>query len=185
MRAMLRIPVILVALLFGATGSQLPEFVQQYSQRLGGAVDELTGFVAQFDEDARAAGLSRNAALKEYTARNSEFLGRRGDTVAETIQRYERLKTQKADLDGASPVGRVVKFIINPQSDIAGRAWEDFKPAMPLTFEGGVFALLGVLLSLIAMKGGRRGARAVRHRLRPAAETPPEDQPAGSGHAGR
>lgn len=181
MRAMLRIPAILVALLFGATGSQLPEYVQQYSQRLGGAVDELKSFVAQFDKDAQAAGLSRDAALSEYSAKNSEFLGRRGDTVAETIHRYERLKAQKAELDGASSVGRVLKFMISPQSDVAGRAWQDFRPAVPLTFEGGIFAFLGVLLSLLAMKGARSGARAIRHRLRPPADSPAKDQPAGSG----
>ena len=185
MRAMLRLPALLIALLFGATGSQLPEYVQQYSQRLGGAVDELTGFVAQFDEDARAAGLTRAAALKEYAAKDSEFLGRRGDTVAETILRYERLKDQKAELDRSGPFGRVLRFLRNPQSDIAGRAWEDFKPAVPLTFEGGLFAFIGFLLSLAVMKGTRRGARAVRHRMRPATGEKVEGEVIESGRADR
>lgn len=167
---MLRLPVILIALLFGASGSQLPEYVQQYSQRLGGAVDELTAFVKQFDEDALAAGLTRDAALGEYEARDNEFLGRRGKTVADTIRRYERLKAQKSELDTASPFGRVLRFLRDPQADIAGRAWEDFKPAVPLTIEGALFAVIGVVFALLVSTGARRGTRAVRERVRPAAE---------------
>ena len=36
-----------VSLLLGALASQLPEFAQQYRQRLGGAIDELQRIVAQ------------------------------------------------------------------------------------------------------------------------------------------
>ena len=34
------------------TASQLPEFAQQYRQRLGGALEELRQVVADFDADA-------------------------------------------------------------------------------------------------------------------------------------
>ena len=48
--------------LVGAAGlSQFPEFSQQYVQRLGGAVDELSRFVAEFDADAAAVGMTRTS----------------------------------------------------------------------------------------------------------------------------
>ena len=45
------------ALLGGVTTSQLPEFAQQYRQRLGGAIDALTQVVEEFRADAAAHGL--------------------------------------------------------------------------------------------------------------------------------
>ena len=48
-----------VGVLCGALASQAPEFAQQYRQRLGGALDELTAIVAQFDDDARRAEIGR------------------------------------------------------------------------------------------------------------------------------
>ncbi|MEC7965452.1 MAG: DUF2937 family protein, partial [Pseudomonadota bacterium] len=48
----------LIAGLSGAAvTAQFPEFSQQYAQRLGGAVDELTAVVADFDASAQASGL--------------------------------------------------------------------------------------------------------------------------------
>ena len=57
-------------LLGAASFSQLPEFTQQYTQRLGGAVDELVHFVAEFDTDAAQTGLSRVEALKPLYSRS-------------------------------------------------------------------------------------------------------------------
>ena len=51
-----------------ASVSQFPEFSQQYTQRLGGAVDALGQVVADFDASAAAAGLDREAALYEAHA---------------------------------------------------------------------------------------------------------------------
>lgn len=45
------------ALFCGVVASQLPEFAQQYRQRLGGALDELTALVDQFASESRATGL--------------------------------------------------------------------------------------------------------------------------------
>ena len=40
--------------------SQFPEYAQQYTQRLGGAVDELRRQTQSFDQDAAEGGLTRN-----------------------------------------------------------------------------------------------------------------------------
>ena len=53
-------------LALGLALSQFPEYAQQYTQRLGGAVDELRAVTRQFDAAATAAGLSREQALARY-----------------------------------------------------------------------------------------------------------------------
>ncbi len=166
MRFLLRVPVLIVALIFGATTSQLPEFTQQYAQRLGGAVDELETFVRQFEEDARAAGLTREAALAEYKSTDSMFLGRRGDTVLGTIRRYETLRRLRAELTASGPVERVFGVALEPQMDIAASAWEEYRPAVPLTPEGFLFAMAGFLAAVAGFFGASRLARIVSARLR-------------------
>jgi hypothetical protein len=54
--------------------SQTPEFVQQYSQRLGGALDELHQVVNDFDQDAARSGLVRDDALEEMRSASTRFL---------------------------------------------------------------------------------------------------------------
>ncbi len=61
-------------LVFAMAASQIPEYAQQYRQRLGGAIDELRTIVARFDEDSAREGLTeqqeRRGGLRK-TATNS------------------------------------------------------------------------------------------------------------------
>lgn len=151
----------------GAAGlSQFPEFSQQYAQRLGGAVDELSRVVAEFDADAAGVGLSRQEALEDLA--NGGTMGRaRAQTMARTIDRHARLTDDLAALQGAGPFTRAYLAANMTDRQIASRAWEAYKPAVPITFEGAVFAgvgfltglmILGALLSLLRMPFRRRRA---------------------------
>ena len=92
-----------------ASFSQFPEFSQQYIQRMGGAVDELTRFVAEFDADAAELGLSREAALVDLAAGGD--MGRaRAETVAGTITRHARLEADLRALEGAGPFTRAYEM---------------------------------------------------------------------------
>jgi hypothetical protein len=162
MRLILRLPSILLALLVAATSAQFPEYIPQYRQRLGGAVDELAAFVRRFDDDARASGLDRAQAVEQYRIQNNSFLDRRGIAVAETIDRYEQLQAHRQALNDAGPVGRLVTFVRGYQPDIAERALDDFEPAVPVTVEGFLFAFSGFVASLLVWLGVGRAARRVR-----------------------
>jgi len=154
--------------LAGAAGlSQFPEFSQQYTQRLGGAVDELSRVVAGFDTDASALGLSRAAALEEL-ASGSEMGRARAQTVSATIARHARLSADLAALQDAGPFTRAYELRRFSDPEIAARAWQAYKPAVPMSFEGAVFAGagllggMGLMGGLLAGLGGllRRGRRA-------------------------
>jgi hypothetical protein len=141
----------LVAGLSGAaTLSQFPEYSQQYVQRLGGAVDELHRFVAAFDEDAEQLDLSRDEALHDL-AQGGEMGAARAETMEATITRYERLKADLATLRSAGPFTRAYHAARLTDPEIASAAWDDYRPAMPLTFEGAVFGGTGFLAGLGAI----------------------------------
>jgi hypothetical protein len=121
--------------------SQFPEFSQQYVQRLGGAVDELRLVVADFDASASKVGLSRDAALDTMTG-NSFQKARQAD-MSRSFTRLDRLETDFAALKDADAFSRVAQVTRLGDTMIAQRAWQDFKPAVPLSFEGLVFAAGG------------------------------------------
>lgn len=140
--------VALVGGLIGATGlSQFPEYSQQYTQRLAGAVDELSRFVQEFDADAAALELSRQDALSEL-ADGSAMSKARARSMARTLERYERLKDALATLRGAGPFTRAYRAGYMTDRETAQAAWQDFQPAMPLGFTGLTFGAMGFLLGL-------------------------------------
>lgn len=140
--------VVLAGGLSGAAGlSQFPEFSQQYLQRLAGAVDELGRVVAEFDEDAADLGLSREAALVDL-AKGGEMGAARADTMVETLSRYDRLSGDLEVMRDAGPFTRAYNAGRFTDTELAEAAWQDFRPAMPLTFEGAVFSGAGLLAGL-------------------------------------
>lgn len=137
--------------LAGAAGlSQFPEFSQQYVQRLGGAVDELTRVVEEFDADAAENGLARSEALVDL-AQGGTMGAARAETMAGTITRRDRLADDLQQLQTAGPFTRASMAARFSDPDIATRALENYKPALPITFEGAAFAATGLVLGLAAM----------------------------------
>ena len=143
----LRVVTLAGGVLGAAGASQFPEFSQQYVQRLGGTVDELSRFVAEFDADADALGLSREAAL-ENLGEGSEMGQARAETMAATLIRHDRLSADLATLRQVGPITRAYNASRLTDPEIAQAAWGDFRPALPLTFEGGVFAATGFVVGL-------------------------------------
>ncbi len=142
-----------VAGLGGAAGvSQFPEYSQQYMQRLGGAVDELLRFMDDFDKDAVSLDLSRDAALVDL-AQGGQMGAARADSMVRTIDRHARLSSDLADMQNLGPfsLARYATRFTDPE--LAGRVWENYKPAMPVTFEGIIFAVIGFLGGLALLSG--------------------------------
>ncbi len=129
-----------------SAGSQAPEFAQQYHQRLGGAVDELKVVVEEFDRDARNNGLQRKAALERLIHNKDNLVRDRGRTMARTIERHERISLQLNALQSASELLRPVIVMRSLDDRIARRAFEIFKPVVPLTVPGLVYGVFGMIV---------------------------------------
>jgi len=145
--------------------SQFPEYAQQYTQRLGGAVDELRIATEEFDRSATEGGLTRQAALERFNASNDEFLAGRGRSMTATFQRYEMLSETLSRIQGAGPVERFQALPDYFDTDIGRRTLENYKPAVPMTVEGVLYAgagfilgfsVLSALMRLVALPFRRR-----------------------------
>jgi hypothetical protein len=144
--------------------SQAPEFAQQYTQRLGGAVDELRSIVVEFDADARRNGLTRTDGLTRLEAAADPFARERGQAQRRIIQRFDRLEAQKAAMDAPDVTSRVVAMVRAYDGEIGKGAMRDYRPAVPLSAEGLFFGLMGFLGGalaggIVALPMGRRKGR--------------------------
>lgn len=135
--------VLAIGALGGAFSAQLPEFSQQYVQRMGGAVDALGQVVADFDASAAAEGLTRQAALAQM--QGTDFLERRRADMERTFQRHDALRADLERLEGASSVQRVLILAQRRDVELTREVWSVFQPAVPVTPEGALFAGGGFL----------------------------------------
>ncbi|WP_299598644.1 DUF2937 family protein [uncultured Tateyamaria sp.] len=145
----LRVLVLAGGVVGGTLASQLPEFSQQYRQRLGGAVDALAQVVADFDASAQAEGLTRTAALAQM--HGTAFLDRRRADMTRTFARYDQLRSDLVVLNGAGPLLRTYHVARSTDTEVATAALSSFEPAVPLTAAGGIFAATGLLTGLVTV----------------------------------
>lgn len=125
--------------------SQAPEFAQQYRQRLGGAIDEITRSLSRFDADAEAAGYTPDAALYRLVTSADPVAQARGAAIGDDMDRLARLSAQRAAFTNAAPLERITILAENVDPTIAQATWRDFEPAVPTTAEGAMIAGAGFL----------------------------------------
>jgi hypothetical protein len=159
----------LIGLFCGIAASQLPEYAQQYRQRLGGAIDELNTLIQRFDAEAGQSGMNQERGISHLQRSDDRFVQQRGDQMRDTIMRRDRLEKQAQDFAKAGPVGRVLVLAEDFDPKIAARAYQAYEPAVPTTSEGLIAALIGFifgggLIHLVAwpIRRRRRRAEAIR-----------------------
>ncbi len=153
-------------LVFAVAASQIPEYAQQYRQRLGGAIDELQSIVARFDADSARQGLSEQQGVAHLTQDSDEFVRGRGFQMQDVIERLKTLAQTQTAMAQSGPLGRILILAGNFDPLIARRAYASYEPAAPVTAEGFGFGALGFLagfglMRLLAMPFRRR--RKTRH----------------------
>jgi hypothetical protein len=131
-----------VGALGAVAGAQLPEIMQQYQQRLGGAADEVAAIVDRFDQDAAANNMSRGDALAELRASQDDLVRRRGVDMELNIQRLSLLRQQREDMRG-DYLSRAAYFLGHADRAVLNETLKDYQPAVPTTVEGLFSALVG------------------------------------------
>lgn len=136
--------------------SQFPEFMQQYLQRLGGHLDEARRQLARFRDVAAQSGLSLDHLIHQTNANPDPAVAKLGGVMADAALRVDTLETAQSALQHASLWSRPFVFLRHVDGSIAHATWAAFKPAVPTTVEGLVYAAAGMLLLLGAYHLGVR-----------------------------
>ncbi|HTL67444.1 MAG TPA: DUF2937 family protein [Lacunisphaera sp.] len=153
--------------------SQLPEFMQQYLQRLGGHLDEARRNLRQFEDTAGQAGLTLDRFVAQTAANHDPAVAKLSGVMTQAAARVDELAAAQAALTRAAVWERPFVFVRHVDTDIAAATWHVFKPAVPTTPEGLVYALTGmlVLLALYHLAFKPTVIRVCRRRPRSAAAT--------------
>lgn len=163
-----------VLCVLGAVGlSQAPEFFQQYLQRLGGHLDEAKMRVAQYEAVAKQSGITLRQLIETTKAQPAEPVARLGQVIADAETRVQTLSAAEAALREASLWERPFVFMAKLDMDIASGTWAVFKPAVPITLEGLIYAGVGMVLALVIYQGAIVApCRAIARRRHPDWEAP-------------
>ena len=124
----------IMATVAGLCLAQLPAFIQQYLQRLGGHVDE-----AQLN-------LSQILAGEQARTLDAPTL----DVLTVSLEaRVNALAAGEQAISGASASVRPFIFFREFDIDIAAATLRVFEPALPLSIAGLVYALVGIVAGWI------------------------------------
>ena len=133
--------------------SQIPEFLQQYLQRLGGHLDEARRQLGRFQEIATQAGLTIDELVARSRGSAEPTVVQLGQLMRDTVARVDALSAAENGLRNASIFGRPLVFLRHLDLSIARATWAIFRPAVPTTVEGLIYAGIGVLLMLALYHG--------------------------------
>ena len=134
-----------VGLLVAVCASQLPEYVQQYRQRLGGAVEELKRIVAQFDAEAEAQTLTREQGIARLETNPDPLVQARGGDMRSDVDRERRLAAQQQAFADAGPISQYWVLVERLDPTLAEQAYAIYQPALPLTPSGFVAGAVGLV----------------------------------------
>jgi hypothetical protein len=154
--------------------SQLPEFMQQYLQRLEGHLDEARLQLERFRDAASRSGMTLDQLIAGAGQNPDPAMGRLGGVVRQALERVGQLGSADDALRHASAWSRPFVFAAHVDWAIARATWAIYRPAVPTTAEGLAYAGMGIVLVLGAYHLGVRAPVAAwaRRRGRPPAPGP-------------
>jgi hypothetical protein len=140
-----RIVAFLCALLF----AQVPQFIAQYTQRLGGHVDELTRIVGQYTQAAAEVGKTLEQFIATHLSSGVADFVSTGKIMDENISRLNLLSRALEELNTASAYSKFIVFLKDVDSSIVNNTFQNFTPGVPVTVEAVIYALIGLIAGML------------------------------------
>ncbi len=128
--------------------AQGPEFIQQYAQRLGGHVDEVQRQVDQYRNTAEQSHLTLDQFVHQTATNADPAVARLSVVMNDAVDRLQHLREAQSALLDAPVFSKPIVFFQHFDAAIARATWSIYKPALPTTLEGVVYALVGMLIVL-------------------------------------
>lgn len=131
---------------FGAfIGSQIPEFFQQYTQRLAGHVAELSYQVDGLKKIASISGKTLDQYIHKFMINSDPDFVRQGEFMDGILIRWQELNQALFKLTQASIWEHPFVFLKEMDYSIARSTYQSFQPGLNLSTEGFLYACLGIL----------------------------------------
>ena len=139
----------LVCVFFAFLFTQVPTYINQYTDVLAGAKMEAQKTYVELDESAAEFNLTVDAYLKKLVANEDAMVRENAEVSLNAVERYRRYQEAFEALTSASLWTR--PFSLLKHYDKSIHAAMQFETNIPITVEGGVYAFVGVLIGLLAI----------------------------------
>lgn len=140
---MIRELVLIFFIVFGGIfASQAPQFVQEYEQRLGGALDEATFHLSGYKEVARQNNLSFEQYIRILIENPDENASDTGRIIGQLAERAETLKRQLDAISLAPHLTRPIAVLQNSDPEIFSATFDNYKLSLTLDVTFGVIGLI-------------------------------------------
>lgn len=125
---------------------QIPAFIVQYQQRLGGHVDELALLIKRY----KSAAADNSRTIDEYIGLHlqsdvKEFVST-GKIMSENMERFTDLSTALKSLTESKGIVKVFSFVKDLEFDIFKAAYKNFVPGLSFTYDTLLYGAGGVLI---------------------------------------
>lgn len=141
-----RIFAVIGALLF----SQVPVFMQQYTQRLAGHVAELSIQIEKMRQAASLTGKTLQQYVQKFMSASDPDFARQGVIMNEMTHRWQNLSEGLTAMQNASAVTRPFAFGYHLNLDIFKNTFQSFDLGLVFTVEGFIYALIGIAAGYLA-----------------------------------
>ncbi len=138
-----RVCVVAGALIF----SQAPQFIQQYTQRLGGHIAELKSQVEMIRQTAAFSGKNIEQYIHRFTSSPETDLEQQGLFLQRIVDRLATLSSAMHELQDAASLAKPFVLLGHFQLDVAQGTLQAFQPGLSLNAEGICYALMGIVIA--------------------------------------
>ena len=137
---------VVLALLGAVAFSQVPRFVQEYEQRLGGALQEARRQLGQYEILARNEGVPLAALWQRLGASSDRSVAAVGRSIGEQAGRAASLAAQADALENAGRLMKPLVLIRRHEPELIAATWAKYQYTLTLDI---AFAALGALAGLL------------------------------------
>lgn len=124
--------------------AQAPLFMQQYTQQLVGRQAELQLQIDAMRRNAALSGKSLEQLAQKFMASADMDVVRQGEVMFGTVDRWHHFSHALSAMQESSIWTKPFVFLYHLNGDVFSSTLHRFHMGLPLTVEGGAYALLGV-----------------------------------------
>ena len=130
---------------------QVPHFIDQYTQRLGGFYQAQLEHLHQYQDIANNQHQGDlNKLIQEFESSHRNSVREAGANIRHLHTATESLKSEVEVLEGNNFVYKILHLVTGVHYNIASETLRIYKPGIPISVEGILCGLIGgVLLSLL------------------------------------
>lgn len=123
---------------------QIPSFMVQYLQRLGGHVDELRRLIGRYKAAAADNGRTLDEYIQLHIQSGVKEFASTGKLMTENLDRFNFLSNAHQQMSGATGIKKFFLFIKNSDMEIIRGTYKDFVPGISFSTDSIIYALGGI-----------------------------------------